>query len=87
MAIKNFWIEAEIDGRKTKWKGGPARPNKVEEVSLAREKMEALGVLEAAKTSVIFHSDQALQLVKELPGGESRETFEFFIREMQRRLH
>lgn len=60
---------------------------KVEEVSLAREKMEALGVLEAAKTSVIFHSDQALQLVKELPGGESRETFEFFIREMQRRLH
>jgi hypothetical protein len=27
MAIKNFWIEAEIDGRKTKWKGGPVRPN------------------------------------------------------------
>lgn len=24
MAVRNFWIEADIDGRKTKLKGGPA---------------------------------------------------------------
>ena len=25
MAVRNFWVEAEIDGRKTKLSGGPAR--------------------------------------------------------------
>ncbi len=24
MAVRNFWIEADIDGRKTELKGGPA---------------------------------------------------------------
>lgn len=57
------------------------------DIPLAREKMEALGVLEAARTSVIFHSDQSLQFVKDLPRGKSRDTFEFLIREMQRRVH
>ena len=58
-----------------------------DDVPQAREKMEALGVLEAARTSVIFHSDQALQLLKDLPGGKSRDRFEFLIHEMQRRVH
>jgi len=58
-----------------------------ENVPLAREKMEALGVLEAAKASVIFHSDQALQFVEELPESRSRDTFEFLIREMRGRVH
>lgn len=56
-------------------------------IGTAKEKMENLGVLEAAKTSVIFHSDESLRIVSSLPAGQSRESLSFLIRQMQQRLH
>jgi len=57
------------------------------DVSEATVKMENLGVLEAAKTSVIFHSDESLRIVSSLPQGQSRESLCYLIRQMQQRLH
>ncbi len=71
------WFASILDGG-----GLPVR-----RIPGVKEKMENLGVLEAAKTSIIFHSDESLRIVSSLPAGRSRELLSFLIRQMQQRLH
>ena len=52
-----------------------------------RERMRSLGVLEEAETTVIFHSEKALESVLSFPEGKSRDALAHMIRAMQNRLH
>ncbi|MCH8276171.1 MAG: polyprenyl synthetase family protein [Bacteroidetes bacterium] len=56
-------------------------------VQEARDRMQRLGVLEAARTSVIFHTDRAQTLSLRLPGGAPREMLQYVIAKMQARVH
>jgi geranylgeranyl diphosphate synthase type II len=53
----------------------------------AREKMKMLGVLEAARSTVIFHTDRALSAVDELPAGPSAKALAFLVQSLQDRGH
>lgn len=57
------------------------------DVGLARNRMKELGVLEAALSSVIFHSDRALAAVETLPRGLGRDVIAFLIEKMKSRVH
>ena len=64
------------------------RPNVSEkEIIEARDKMRDLGVLEDAETTVIFHSEKAIESVLSYPEGDSRTALTDIIRSMQNRLH
>lgn len=57
------------------------------DVSVAKDRMSGLGVLEEAQSSVIFHSDRAMELTESLPEGMPRDGLRFVIDKMQRRQH
>ncbi len=57
------------------------------EVEEAGDRMKRLGVMEAARTSVIFHTEQAQELLLDLPGGSARDSLRYVICKMQARMH
>lgn len=58
-----------------------------EEVPEARQKMAALGVLDAAREAVIFHSGKARSRIAQLPVGPGRDVLLHLANRMQERVH
>lgn len=58
-----------------------------EEVSEARSRMEALGVLREARQAVRQYSEAAESALARLPDHPARQTIEWLIRRMQKRMH
>lgn len=57
------------------------------EIPEARRRMDALGVLESAKSAVLFHSDSAASRIASLPNGIGRDALDALTKKMQARLH
>ena len=57
------------------------------EIPEARRRMEALGVLESARSAVLFHSDSAASRIASLPNGIGRDALDALTKKMQVRLH
>ena len=53
----------------------------------ARLKLDALGVTESARSSVILHSQEALDGINSLPSGTGRDALIALTGKMQRRLY
>lgn len=58
-----------------------------EDIEYARRTMDRLGVLNDARSSVIFHSDEARQLLNRLPESIGRDVLRDLTDRMQRRYH
>ncbi|NNF03602.1 MAG: polyprenyl synthetase family protein [Rhodothermales bacterium] len=59
----------------------------LEDVPSARDMMDRLGVLNDARSSVIFHSDEARKLLDQLPECVGREVLGDLTHRMQQRYH
>ena len=70
MAIRNFWIEVEIDGRKTKLNGGPVNKDGKMKVKLYQRDE---GTIHEAVTITCENVDDQLltQIVAKSPDGSS----------------
>ena len=70
MAIRNFWIEVEIDGRKTKLKGGPVSKDGEMKVKLYQRDE---GAIHEAVDIVCKRVDDQLftQIVAKSPDGSA----------------
>lgn len=53
----------------------------------ARRRMEAAGVLDAAREAVIFHSENARSRIAQLPAGTGRDVLLHLADRMQERVH
>ena len=71
------WFEALV-------KRGGARADEIPE---ARQRMERLGVIESARSAVIFHSREAQNRIDGLPEGTGRVALSALTMKMQQRLH
>lgn len=56
-------------------------------VGEARERMVRLGVLEQAREAVVYHTEEAIRCIDDLPSVPARETLRWLVRRMQERLH
>ncbi len=56
-------------------------------ISEARQRMEAAGVLDAAREAVIFHSGNARSRIAQLPAGTGRDVLQYLADRMQERVH
>jgi len=92
MAAKKTWLllrALDAGGDHADWfarmveKGGAAP----EDIPEARQRMEALGIVESAREAVLFHSDEALKLIGSLPSGIGQESLVALTNKMKKRLH
>ncbi|MDA0874118.1 MAG: polyprenyl synthetase family protein [Bacteroidetes bacterium] len=93
MAAKKTWLLLHAlesaDGRDRSWftslvqRGGATS----EEIPEARLRMERMGVIESARSAVLFHSETAASRIASLPAGTGREALTVLTQQMQQRLH
>lgn len=92
MAAKKTWLLLHAltsDSDHSKWfeslvaDGGASE----DEIPEARQRMEEMGIVESAREAVIFHSDEALELIRSLPEGVGRDSLASLTLKMQKRLH
>ena len=93
MAAKKTWLLLQAlaapDGPDREWfaslvaRGGA----EVAEIPEARKRMERLGVIESARSAVIFHSTEAQHRIDTLPEGLGRASLSALNLKMQQRLH
>lgn len=71
------WFEALVQ------RGGVS----AEQIPEARQRMETLGVIDSARSAVLFHSDSAASRIASLPVGTGRDALDVLTKKMQQRLH
>lgn len=79
---------ARTENAQREWFGNILRGGiREEEVPEARQRMEAIGVLDAAREAVIFHSEKARSRIAQLPDGMGRDVLLYLTNRMQERVH